>query len=1680
MRIRFFDLTVCALLTATVCLASVRAAAGDFIVDHQNPAAADSNPGTEAKPLKTIQAAVDKAQPGDAVKIKAGVYHEAVNFRGKCGKRFGARPTYWANDNTQYITVEAFGDDHVILDGTIEVKGFQLMAGKRNLYVAPFVYNGFRKFVEIVMAGDEQLLPFQKRNPRVNIDQPDLPLLPAIPGDAPGDRGWYYDTAKDLFYVNLGGQVPGRDVPVRVSDLSTGVDAANSYFPRIRKLEIRGYNQHCVTIYNTLGAVVEDNYLHHTHAGIFANPSTDITIRRNTITHVQNVGMCLGSNLGGVVESNVIRDFNVNPFKTRSYAGGIMCNGITGSALRYNVITHPISSCAGMWPDCSGLGNAWYGNVLYRINNCGFYIEAGLVGNVLRWNHCFDNWGGIVLRQNYMNAACENYVHDNAGVGMAVSTPNADNTFGNHFGDNVIANNPAGIATGRSAEKTLANSFDRNTYVVPKDGRLVQYDDKQFKTIKELREGLGAEMNGKVVDRFDPASLGLASFRVFGTEKDWQPVAMYGNPGMERFDILQEQGLTAPYFWGKGTFRESSAFGWVGAGISDNGVPSTIPGTDGFLRHLDPRNMAYVRNYPGGKVGGGNIEDAKAHSGNYLVQVGAIPGKKLSERGMGFWSPALPTLPGAVVDVSMWMERSGVEPTDPERLGGVYVFVEWTNVTGQSVSRSYIVGGEKHVPAAQLDLASGTGPYRNVKGTVVAPAGAVWMRLAFGMRAASGWASFDDMDLQTRPGEPVAAESGASPIDAAKFAWRSVNLLGVVNRALVDEKADDGQGGWTDQGPTADMRNLATGQQVFRGVPYKILPAEKAVVVLRSPARPKSDKLPRSVEIPVDAEAATIAFLHTAAWLAADVENWRYVVQYADGREEVIRMIGRRNMADWTDTPKDNEFQQDAAGGWTRTAVVVHTSKYPNVSLYSTLWTNPRPGVAIKAIRMTAAGTGVPLLVAISLGTPKQLLQYREKSPAGSRGAVENRRKTISLDGTWQIAEGSMDKVPTSFTHEISVPGLADMARPAFEGVGPNGKDPRREAFWYRRTFRIDGPVPAVALLKIGMARYGTRVWLNGQPVGEHVGCFTPGYFNLRKPLRGNGAENELIVRVGASYKALPESVPWGHDFEKIRYIPGIYDSVELVLCGEPHIVRLQAVPDVPGKKVRVVALLQCAGDCPNFRGGPPENVREALEELTVPTAVRWTIREVATGKIVGGSETLRMPWMPGCQTLDFSVPIANCRLWSPEDPFLYEVELCTPGDTLTARFGMRSFTFDPATKVPLLNGRPCYLRGTNICIHRFFEDPQRADKPWREDWVRRVIRAFRSMHWNSCRYCIGFPPEMWYRIADEEGLMIQDEFPVWGQTGSVENLAGQYTEWMQERWNHPSVVIWDAQNETPDQHVTGQALMKVRKLDLSNRPWDNGWDEPQSPGDVYEAHPYRFLNNKFRMSGFAGMSPRPGDPGSDPGNPIRNRGNNAIIINEYDSLFLNRDGTPTTASAATYARFLPPNPTVEQLRETYARLLAAQTEFWRCGRRVAGVMHFCGLTYSRPGGVTCDNFIDIERPTFEPCFFRYVRDSFAPVGLMIDFWADHCRPGAALKLPVVVINDLDRPWQGRLTLRLIHDERTLAERTAEAKLSPFGREVFHFDLTAPTAAGKYQLVAGLPGADGAAVRSLRDFRVAE
>lgn len=667
-------------------------------------------------------------------------------------------------------------------------------------------------------------------------------------------------------------------------------------------------------------------------------------------------------------------------------------------------------------------------------------------------------------------------------------------------------------------------------------------------------------------------------------------------------------------------------------------------------------------------------------------------------------------------------------------------------------------------------------------------------------------------------------------------------------------------------------------------------------------------------------------------------------------------------------------------------------------------------------------------------------------------------RHTMLLDGQWEVAEGSLDTPPKVFEHHVPVPGLVDLAKPGFGLVGSRVKVPGREAFWYRRTFRLDGPVPAVARLKIGKAAYGSCVWLNGVRLGEHWPSFTPAWFDLKPGLRGDGAWNELLVRVGADRDAVPKHVPSGWDFEKNRYIPGIFDSVELILSGSPYLLRVQCAPDIRRGAVRVQATVQ--------HTGPPATIR-----------VQFTVREAATGKVVGRAQSSLLAFQDGDQrTVDVVIPIRHPQLWSPETPVLYELVADTGQDTLTTRFGLRQFRLDPRTGRAYLNGRPRFLRGSNVTLYRFFEDAERKDRPWRQDWVRRLHRRFKEMHWDTLRYCIGFPPELWYRIADEEGFLIQDEFPIWGLDKQPENLlleelVREYTQWMQERWNHPCVVIWDAQNETRTD-LTGQAIQQVRSLDLSDRPWDNGWGPPQAPGDAYESHPYLFSNPNFRLSGLARVSGRPG------GNPAPNRYTNAIILNEYGWLWLNRDGTPTTLTRQVYANLLGTNATPAQRRELYARYLAALTEFWRAHRACAGVLHFCALGYSRPDGQTSDHWIDLEQLTFEPQFYQYVRDAFAPVGIMIDHWAEVLPPGQTSTVPVVVINDLERRWTGQVRFRLLHDGQVLHQQLRPHTIEPLGSNGLTFTCVVPTSPGRYQFEAALLQPAAEPVRSLRDFEV--
>ncbi len=694
-----------------------------------------------------------------------------------------------------------------------------------------------------------------------------------------------------------------------------------------------------------------------------------------------------------------------------------------------------------------------------------------------------------------------------------------------------------------------------------------------------------------------------------------------------------------------------------------------------------------------------------------------------------------------------------------------------------------------------------------------------------------------------------------------------------------------------------------------------------------------------------------------------------------------------------------------------------------------------------------------------------------------------SKRRTISLDGQWEIAEGSFAIVPEKFPSKIPVPGYADMAVPAFGNVGVRIPlrdrtlirkicDPLREAFWYRRTVSVEGAIPDVAQIKIYKACYTSTLYVNGVKVGKHYASFTPKTFDVKKFLKEG--ENEIMICVGAGLSAVPAQYATGIDFEKTLYLPGIYDSVELTLSGGNFVEEAQIVPDLERGGIRVV------GQIANFDGRyaisstkeyqPKEGTALKQDGSGTKVGMKFIVRERVSGKTVAESE-IESPavcWF-GRETFDAFVKIPGFKAWSPETPFLYTLEIETPSDKWTSRFGMRTFKGNSKTGVFELNGRPYYMRGTNITYLRFTEDPLRKNLPWNEEWVRDLHKSFKLAHWNSIRYCIGFPPEKWYEIADEEGFLIQDEFPIW--TGprtaqcdiTSDVLSLEYMQWMKQRINYPCVVIWDAQNESIDIPAVNEASSIVRDYDLSRRPWDFGWGIQMRAGDSSERHPYR----TSRLTKPKSKYKFPQELEKDSTYPLaaHYRGGigtsdfKPIIVNEYCWLWLNRDGTPTTLTTNVYKTLCGEDASKETIRLTGSRYVALLTEFWRTGRDCAAVLHFCGLGYSRPDGQTSDNFIDVEKLEYQPVFKEYVFDSFTPVGVCIKYFETDVEAGAKIKIPVIYINDEYENFDGSAKLEIFDaDGKKLFEASMPVKLKALGKVEASFDVSLPKNAGKYDM----------------------
>jgi len=239
--------------------------------------------------------------------------------------------------------------------------------------------------------------------------------------------------------------------------------------------------------------------------------------------------------------------------------------------------------------------------------------------------------------------------------------------------------------------------------------------------------------------------------------------------------------------------------------------------------------------------------------------------------------------------------------------------------------------------------------------------------------------------------------------------YKTVDLRPFANRAFADDVAEDGKGGWTDQGPRADLRTFPTGKQSFKGVPFEIGGAPKCCIVLASESRPFKDIMPKSVEIPVGFPAEGLFFLHGSAY-TGDAVISIYRIRYEDGSHVDIPVKGRENIFDWAGPrPTSNEKGTTSVIAWTGSNEI-----FPLIGVYRMTWVNEKPDVPIKSVTfLTPEMKSVPVLLGLTAAVKKGQFAAPPENAA--------RAKKLLADGKAAFAKSQLDDARKMLKDAISI-----------------------------------------------------------------------------------------------------------------------------------------------------------------------------------------------------------------------------------------------------------------------------------------------------------------------------------------------------------------------------------------------------------------------------------------------------------------------------------------------------------------------------------------------------------------------------------------------------------------------------------------------------------------------------------
>jgi len=397
-------------------------------------------------------------------------------------------------------------------------------------------------------------------------------------------------------------------------------------------------------------------------------------------------------------------------------------------------------------------------------------------------------------------------------------------------------------------------------------------------------------------------------------------------------------------------------------------------------------------------------------------------------------------------------------------------------------------------------------------------------------------------------------------------------------------------------------------------------------------------------------------------------------------------------------------------------------------------------------------------------------------------------RETESLDGRWRYAADPYDTCLRQKWFEENYFDSEGRALPvdfdfdAWEAADvPSCWNLQTEKlFWYEgpmvftRRFTYVNHGEDRVFIQFGAANYQAAVFVNKKFMGTHFGGSTPFCVEVTDVLE---RDNRIVVVVNNTRRKtnVPcENTDW------FNY-GGIYRGVEIIRLPKAFIrnFRLWLEPGTDFKKIGASVEIDGAWETtPPPSEAPLHGRGMGTAVVTVPELNLKMEIAVADGKGEAFADAA-----PG--------------LWSCENPRLYDAEVSFGGDTLRDRVGFREMKAEGSAIY--LNGKKIFLKG--VCAH---EDSTENGKAVTDAEIRRTFALAKEMNCNFMRLAHYPHTERAARIADEMGLLLWEEIPVYwaiafGSAETYRDAENQLAELVARDFNRASVAIWSIGNENAD-----------------------------------------------------------------------------------------------------------------------------------------------------------------------------------------------------------------------------------------------------------------------------------------